>query len=241
METQIALAALWGGFVALERRAFLQAMLARPLVAATVMGLLLGDTNAGLYVGMLLELFFLGSASLGAALPDNDTLTATGSTAGAIGLASALGVPSTPAMWSLSILIFVGLGRLGRSVERLLEGYSARVAKRALQSAESGDLKRAVRQNLWGMWPHFVAFGLINAACFFLAVKTAPTYARVPVSVLRGLEWACPGMASVAAAVAVRGSHARKGLVWAGVTAALVTSGTAVFALLRESLMGRVG
>ena len=51
----VAAAGAWGGLLALERRAFLQAMLSRPLVAATGMGLLLDDLPSGLFVGLLLE------------------------------------------------------------------------------------------------------------------------------------------------------------------------------------------
>src|SRR5262249_1780996 len=61
----VALAGAWGALVSLERRAFLQAMFSRPLVAATGMGLLLGQLQTGLYLGMILELFYLGTASLG--------------------------------------------------------------------------------------------------------------------------------------------------------------------------------
>ena len=39
----VALAGAWGALVSLERRAFLQAMFSRPLVAATGMGMLLGQ------------------------------------------------------------------------------------------------------------------------------------------------------------------------------------------------------
>src|SRR5688500_1569478 len=116
--SQLLVAALWGGLVSLERRAFLQAMLARPLVAGTVMGLLLGDTLGGLYTGMLLELFHLGSANLGAALPENDTLAATGTAAAVAVMASTLDGHSSPAMWSLGILLFAWLGRSGRWMDR---------------------------------------------------------------------------------------------------------------------------
>ena len=84
---EITLSGLLGGLLALERRAFLQAMFSRPLVAGTGMGLLLGDLPAGLAVGTVLELFHLGSANLGAALADNETLAATGTTAFAAALA----------------------------------------------------------------------------------------------------------------------------------------------------------
>src|SRR6516225_360495 len=104
--SHVGLAALWGGLLAVERRAFMQAMISRPLVAATGMGLLLDDVQSGLYVGMVLELFFLGGANLGAALPENDTLAATGASAAAAGLAGGMGL-STPATWSLAIISFV--------------------------------------------------------------------------------------------------------------------------------------
>src|SRR3954452_15353355 len=100
----VLIASAWGGILAVERRAFLQAMFSRPLVAATGMGLLLDDLPAGLYVGMVLELSFLGGASLGAAQPATDTLAATCAAAAAACLATNNGAASTPAIWSLCIL-----------------------------------------------------------------------------------------------------------------------------------------
>src|SRR5215813_1249079 len=117
MWAHVVLAGLLGGLLAVERRAFLQAMLSRPLVAATGMGLILNDLPSGLYVGLVLELFHLGSANLGAVLPENDTLAATGTAAAAASLTGGSG-GSTPAIWSLAILLFVYLGRVGRGLDR---------------------------------------------------------------------------------------------------------------------------
>ena len=231
---QVLLAGLWGGLVAVERRAFLQAMLSRPLVAATVMGGLLGDMPSGLYIGMLLELFHLGGATLGAALPDNDTLSATGTAAAAACLASITESHSTPAIWSTSVLLFLWLGRLGRLMDRRLETYAARLAERARQSAEAGQLTRAVRQNLWGMWPHFLLFGGVTAACALVGRALGPLWGEVPLRLLRGLAWAWPAMASVAAALAVRGSHARNAPLYA--TLGVAVSLLAVAYSLREGL-----
>jgi PTS system mannose-specific IIC component len=223
---QVALAGVWGGLLAVERRAFLQAMLSRPLVASTVMGLLLDDPRSGLMIGMLLELYHLGAASLGAALQENDTLAATGTAAAAAMLAHTTGAGSTPAIWSLSILLFIGLGRAGRVVDRVLERYSARLATKALASAEAGNLDRAVRQNLWGMWPHFALFGLATASCAVVGSVVGPLYDTLPLKALRGLAWAYPAMASVAAAIAARGSRARRAALYAGAAAALVACAT---------------
>ncbi len=219
----VGLAGLWGGLLALERRAFLQAMFSRPLVASTGVGLLLDDVASGLFVGMVLELFFLGAANLGASLPQHDTLASVCSAGCAAALAHGSGGGSTPALWSASILLFVGMGSVGRVLDRGLERYSARLASKAVASAEAGDLGRAVRQNLWGMWPHFAAFGALCGLSVVAGYGLAPFEGRLPLGVARGLAWAFPAMASVAAAIAARGAHSRHGMAWAGAAAALVT------------------
>lgn len=225
---QVLLAGLWGGLLAIERRAFLQAMFSRPLVAATSMGLLLGEMESGLYVGMLLELYHLGAVNLGAALPENDTITATGTAAAAAACAVASGGHGTQAIWSVSIVLFVGLGVVGRRLDRALEPYNSRLARKAQAAAEHGDLRRAVRMNLWGMWPHFLLYGGLAAACASVGFWIGPQVGRLPLSLVRGLAWAFPAMASVAAAIAARGSHSRHAAAYAGVTAAAVTALTAL-------------
>ncbi len=229
----VALAGAWGALVSLERRAFLQAMFSRPLVAATGMGLILGQLQTGLYLGMVLELFYLGTASLGAALPENDTLAASGTTAAAAMMASQTGGGGTPAIWSLALILFAGLGLLGRAVDRKVEAHAAALSAHGLELAEAGELERAVRQNLWGIWPYAVVYFLLNAACAALGLAIGTLLSQVPLVALRGLAWAFPAMASVAAATAARGSHARNAAAWGLVGAALMTGGTLVFAWVR--------
>lgn len=225
--THVAVAGLMGGLLALERRAFLQAMLSRPLIASTLVGALVHDIESGLYVGMLLELFHLGSASLGASISENDTLAATGTAAAAAALSHDYG--ATPAIWSLAILVFVPLGPLGQKLDRALDGYSVRLANTAQTSMDDGNLKRAIRQNLWGMWPHFAVFGGVTSLCYVLGGLAAPfVNGDLPPNVVRGLAWAYPAMASVAAAIAARGSHARRAPILAGAAAVIVTSIAAV-------------
>jgi PTS system mannose-specific IIC component len=230
----VALAGAWGALVSLERRAFLQAMFSRPLVAATGMGLVLGQLQTGLYLGMVLELFYLGTASLGAALPENDTLAATGTTAAAAMMASQSGGGGTPAIWSLSLLLFAGLGLLGRVVDRRLETHASTLSAHGLELAEHGELERAVRQNLWGIWPYALVYLGLNAACAVLGVWIGSFLPRVPLVGLRGLAWAFPAMASVAAAIAARGSHARNPALWGLVGGALMTAATLVTAWVNE-------
>lgn len=206
----VALAGVCGGLLALERRAVLQAMFSRPLVAATVTGWVLHDAVSGLYVGLPLELYFLGSASLGAALPENDTLVATGTAAAAASMAATGGGGGTPAIWAVSLLLFIILGKAGRAADRTLERYTSRLSRAAVALAEHGELDRAVRQNLWGMWPYFAVFGTATALCAAVGLALGRALHLLPLNVVRGLAWAYPAVAAVAAAIAVRGSHARR-------------------------------
>ncbi len=62
----LALVAL-GGLVGLDTVSCAQAMVSRPIVAAPLAGLLLGDVGTGMLVGMLLEIISLNQLPIGAA------------------------------------------------------------------------------------------------------------------------------------------------------------------------------
>ena len=232
--SHVAIAGIWGGLLAVERRAFLQAMFSRPLVAATGMGILLDDGPSGLFVGMVLELFHLGGANLGAALPENDTLAATSVSAVSAAMADG-GGGATPAIWSMSLILFIGMGKVGRVMDRALERYNSRLAGKAISLAEKGEVARAMSQNLWGMWPFFVAFGAATSLCALAGYLLAPLEAKLPLQAVRALAWAYPAMASVAAAIAARGSNSPRAVVYAGAAAALVTC-LGAFAVFGDSL-----
>src|ERR1700759_532285 len=85
------IAALTGGVAAVERKGAFQLMLSRPIVLAPVMGLLLGDAQGGLLLGVPLELLFLGGVNLGGNLPDNETLLTAALTAMVIPAGGAIG------------------------------------------------------------------------------------------------------------------------------------------------------
>jgi len=77
----------WGTLVALDLVSVPQAMLSRPLVAGTVAGWIVGDVEAGLRVGIVLELFALDVLPIGAVrYPDYGPATV-------VGVALAAGAP----------------------------------------------------------------------------------------------------------------------------------------------------
>ena len=116
-------------------------------------------------------------------------------------------------IWTLAILLFVGLGRAGpRAWTGALERYSARLGAQALALGR-GRAPRAARcgRTSGACGRTSLVFGVLTAACAAgWASGSAPLLERLPLALLRGLAWAFPAMASVAAAIAARGCHARQ-------------------------------
>jgi mannose/fructose/N-acetylgalactosamine-specific phosphotransferase system component IIC len=106
---------LWGSLVGLDLVSVPQAMISRPLVAGTVAGWLVGDVEAGLRVGMLLELFALDVLPVGAVrYPDYGPATVAA-------VALSAGAP-----WEMSLGLSVALGL----VLAVLGGWSLQVVRR---------------------------------------------------------------------------------------------------------------
>lgn len=221
----VLITSVWGGLMALERRAFLQAMVARPLVAGTVTGLLLGDGLAGLNVGLLFELLHLGGASLGGAHADHDTLPAVTGAALAAGLGHDAGSQATPALWALAVLVCAPLGRAGKLLEDRLDARARKYFGRALTAAETGNFRVVARQNLRAMWPQFAFYGLLSGLAALAGPGLHAVESHLPLGVLRGLAWAWPAMGIAAAATAVHGSHAPRRLTLALALASAMVCG----------------
>ncbi len=67
MWVDILLASLWGGIVALDTTAVLQIMVSRPMVACSIIGLILGNFQLGFTIGILLELLYISELPVGGA------------------------------------------------------------------------------------------------------------------------------------------------------------------------------
>jgi mannose/fructose/N-acetylgalactosamine-specific phosphotransferase system component IIC len=129
---------IWGTLAGLDLVSVPQAMLSRPLVAATVAGAILGDVDAGLRVGAVLELFALDVLPVGAVrYPDYGPASV-----GAAGIAA--GAP-----WELSLGVAVGIGILLATVGGwsllALRRLNAAAVQRHTAALRSGD-SRVIRR-----------------------------------------------------------------------------------------------
>ena len=81
---QLALLAILGAIAELDRTSVFHGLFSEPIVLAPVVGLILGEPVLGLKVGAILQLFFLGSVSMGGSSPPDGAIAALVVTAAAV-------------------------------------------------------------------------------------------------------------------------------------------------------------
>ena len=137
---------VWGMVVGLDLVSVPQALLARPLVAGTVTRLILGDVEAGLRVGVLLELFALDVLPVGASwYPDYGpaTVGATAYAASIQGWEASLGVACAIGL-AVGLVGGASLQWLRHRVARDLNAHTEALA------AGRGDAIRALQYRSLG-------------------------------------------------------------------------------------------
>lgn len=171
----LALLLLWGTVVGLDLVSVPQGLLARPLVAASIAGWLVGDPVAGMRVGALLELFALDVLPVGASrYPEY----------GPAAVGAALLAANQP--WSVGVGAGGGLGLVmaalgGWSLQRLRKANARLVQTNA--AALTTGMPATIRRLQWtGLRRDaFRALGLTGASlALALAGRTWLQVADVP-------------------------------------------------------------
>lgn len=129
---------LWGTMVSVDLITGPQIMIARPLVAGTVAGFLVGDPTAGVTVGIVIELFALDVLAVGAVRYADYGI---GAVAGAVAAAGAPGVLGLGLAVTIGLVISF-LGEVGIQWVRRQNTISVRGAQEAL---DRGDRSAVVR------------------------------------------------------------------------------------------------
>jgi PTS system mannose-specific IIC component len=225
--------ALVAGLAAVERKGFLQAMLARPIALAPLAGWALGDVQGGLLVAAPLELLWLGAVNLGAALPVHEALGTSAIVGGAVLASRALGEGTTPEVAILAVLLCAPLALLGRRADRLVELWNERLAARAEAELSRHHAHAAVRANLYGL-----------VLPFAIAAVLAPAGAKAAELAVPALLGAMPeargplrvGFFAFAALAGASGAKALR----ARTAPALFFVGLGAAVLVGAALLGRV-
>ena len=198
---------LWGTIVGLDLISVGQFMVARPLVAGTVAGVILGDPVAGGMVGAVLELFALDVLPVGAVrYPDY----------GVGAVAAALTAANAPHVLALGLAVAVGLvvaylGELGISVVRSATTNDVRRHEHALDAGDWGAILSVHRR---GLGRDLARAAVVTAAGLMIAtVFTRFNFVNVRGAILVSVVVVGAGMGT-AAAGAMRLGGRGFGLKW---------------------------
>jgi len=187
MFIQCITASLLGGLICLDR-IVIQSMIARPVIAAPLLGFFLGDPYSGLLIGAFIELFWIDRLPIGTLVPPNDSLTAILVTASCIISSRILGHHFREIM-AFSILIYIPCGYIGQKMELFYIFLNERLARAALVCAERADLDGVAAKHLLSPFIYFVlSFSFILLFLLPGIAMTTFLFPRFPLSILKALS-----------------------------------------------------
>lgn len=211
--TTLAALALLGAVVGLDYVSFPQAMLSRPLVAATLGGAVCGSAASGLLVGLLLECFALETMPFGASrYPE------WGPAAVAAGVVAAVpaGDPeATARIVPFAVVAGLGAAMLAGRTLIWLRRFNLALAARRRDQIEAGDASAILGLQWTGLLVDFLRAGAVTVALVLVLVPVRD--AVLPAS---GASGALAVAVSGTLAVGVAGGaywkvvHTTKGYAW---------------------------
>jgi PTS system mannose-specific IIC component len=208
MITNVFLASIVGGFLCLDR-VFLLLMLSRPIVAAPIIGFILGDTYAGLIAGALTELLWIDRIRLSMYFPPNDTIVSILIAASSIEAGVILGTLPY-GLISLSVVFFVPFGRIAQRMDIWTAKDNGSAVDLVMQKAINGDADPISINHLlpllktWLLSSSFLMVSLL--AGIYLLSSLFPL---LPPWTVRGLDLFYAMVPLIGTAVALNSVHTR--------------------------------
>jgi PTS system mannose-specific IIC component len=211
MITDVIIASIVGGIFCLDRVSVLF-MVSRPIVAAPVIGFLLGDTYTGLVAGALTELLWIDRLPIGMYQPPNDTITALLIAASSIETGRVLGI-LPDSLITLSVLLFVPFGLLAQKMDRFLLTANGKLADRFIEDLKNADSERVSRRHLSPLFKTWAySAGFIIAALFIGITLLVFSYPLLPRWSIQGLDLFYPMIPLIGTAVALNSIKVRGAL-----------------------------
>jgi mannose/fructose/N-acetylgalactosamine-specific phosphotransferase system component IIC len=185
--------ALLGAIIGLDVVSFPQAMISRPIVAATISGLLLGDPAGGLLVGATLELIALETLPVGASrYPEWGSASVVGGALFALRQDPSAGVLTTAVLGALAT------AWIGGWTMYVIRRFNGAIARRWIPTLGLGSGRAVIAIQTAGITADFVRGGLLA----LLAILMLDPLARAMVG-LWSLDARLSRAVVVAAAAAV--------------------------------------
>lgn len=162
----------WGTLVGVDLVSVPQMMIARPLVAGTVAGAILGDFETGLKVGVVFELLQYDILPVGAVRYPEYGPATVGAVATAHAATGALGL-------GLGAVVGLVTGLVGGVTIHLLRRVNSRVVHAAAATLESGDPRALMRLHVGALLRDALRAALVAGLGLALAWTVPPLLAGV--------------------------------------------------------------
>ncbi len=159
-----------GGILSLDRFQVFQIMVSRPMIAAPVVSLILGDLRSGLATGILFELLWLRRPPVGGFISPDVTLASICTAA----VASAFYVKESANLFPMVFLSFAfvfPLSFFGKKMDIILRKYLGNIARAAEEDLTAKDAK------LGKYLVSALTAGFIMSFCFIFMVTLISGYA----------------------------------------------------------------
>lgn len=162
--------AVLGAVLGLDVVGFPQAMLSRPIVAATAAGALIGQPERGLVLGVALEFFALESMPFGASrYPEWGSASVVG------GALFAMTPDNTPAGMTMAVMAGLVTATLGGTSMVALRNWTHALATRRHEALAEGSGRAVVGLQIAGLTADLIRGGLLTlgALAIFVPLRTA--------------------------------------------------------------------
>ena len=157
----------WGTLVGVDLVSVPQMMIARPLVAGTVAGAILGDIDTGLKLGVVFELLQYDILPVGAVRYPEYGPATVAAVATAHAAAGALGL-------GLGAVVGLVTGLVGGVTMHLMRRINSRIVHEASVALESGDPKVLLRLHVGGILRDMARAALVTTLGLALAWIVPP-------------------------------------------------------------------
>jgi PTS system sorbose-specific IIC component len=154
---QLLTVALLGAVIGLDVVSFPQAMISRPLVAATISGIVLGQPAGGLLVGATLELFALETLPVGASrYPEWGSASVVG------GALFALRPAPSPGALTVAVLGALATAWIGGWTMYVIRRFNGAIARRWIPTLGLGSGRAVIAIQTAGIAADFARGGLLT-------------------------------------------------------------------------------
>ncbi len=184
-----------GALLALDQAMVGQFMISQPLIAGALIGALLGDLPAGLLVGAMLQLIWIGVLPVGAYIPSDHTISSGIATALTIMLMRQQG-GALGACLIFALAVAIPAGWLSGKLDVVVRHFNSRLARQAEPWLNQYGLRSIDAINLSGLITAFIRNFVIYLLWLGpLAILFGLVFGLLPLPVTRGLGlvfWVLP-------------------------------------------------